>query len=408
MKFVHIADCHVCGYRDEKLSSLNHSAFEYAIDRTIELKADFLLIAGDLFNTSFPPIESLKLVISKLKELKEKGISTYFIAGSHDYSPSGKTMLDIIEEAGLGTDVMRGEVIDDGGISKLKLKFTQDSKTGAKITGILGKKGMLDKDYYEQLYRRNLEDEEGFKVFLFHTTIEELKPTKLQKMEGAPVSLLPKNFNYYAGGHVHIVEHKNMDGYNNVIYPGPTFPNSFSEIEDLKNGSMYIYDNGNITKEDIKLINTINIKIDCSSITSKDLEKKIYDELDKNELLNSLITLRISGKLLEGKLSDIDFKKILSYVYDKGCYFIMKNTSAVSSHEFEEIKINSDSVEDIEKDIILEHLDNANIEGITKEDFVKISENLLSIFATEKKEGETSSTFEKRVIEEADEFLNLQ
>ena len=47
-------------------------------------------------------------------------------------------MLDVLENAGLIQNVAKGEIIDD----RLDLKFTIDKKTGAKITGLLGKKGM--------------------------------------------------------------------------------------------------------------------------------------------------------------------------------------------------------------------------------------------------------------------------
>lgn len=109
-------------------------------------------------------------------------------------------MLDVIENAGLLTNVARGEETSN---NKLKLNFTIDEKTGAKITGMLGKKGMLEKNYYEALDKKNLEEEKGYKIFMFHTALTEFKPEEMEKMESTPVSALPKGFNYYAGGHVH-------------------------------------------------------------------------------------------------------------------------------------------------------------------------------------------------------------
>ncbi len=83
-----------------------------------------------------PSIDGLKEATKKFKELLDKEIPVYIIAGSHDFSPSGKTMLDVLECAGLMVNVSRGEEVD----GKLKLKFTIDKKTGAKITGLLGKR----------------------------------------------------------------------------------------------------------------------------------------------------------------------------------------------------------------------------------------------------------------------------
>ena len=221
MKFAHIADCHLGGWRDPLLREIGLNSFKKAIELSLQKKVDFVLIAGDLFNTAMPPIDYLKETVKQLMLLKENNIPVYVIAGSHDFSPTGKTMLDVLEHADLMINVVKGEIVDN----KLKLNFTIDPKTNTKITGMIGKRGMLEKSYYENLVREHLENEPGFKIFMFHTAITELKPKELENMESSPISLLPKNFNYYAGGHVHIVEHVNMDGYQNVIYPGPTFPN---------------------------------------------------------------------------------------------------------------------------------------------------------------------------------------
>ena len=162
MKFAHMADCHLGGWREPKMRELNTKAFRKAIRICIDEKVGFLVISGDLFNTSLPPIEILKEVVVNLKELKDKGIMAYTIAGSHDFSPSGKTMLDVLENAGLLVNVAKGEVK----AGKLKLEFTTDQKTKVKLTGLPGRRGLLETSYYESLERAHLEKEPGLKIFL--------------------------------------------------------------------------------------------------------------------------------------------------------------------------------------------------------------------------------------------------
>ena len=207
MKFAHMADCHIGSWRDPKLKDTSTHAFIKSIDKCIKEKVDFILIAGDLFNTSFPRLDNLKTVVSKFKKLKDLDIPVYIVPGSHDYSPSGKTILDVLEEAGMFINVFKGTV-EDG---KLKLNFTVDKKTGVKITGMLGKRGTLERLYYEKLILNNLEDEKGYKIFIFHSGIDELKPKEMENIISQPLSLLPKGFDYYAGGHVHIVDDKQID-----------------------------------------------------------------------------------------------------------------------------------------------------------------------------------------------------
>ena len=191
MKFAHMADCHIGSWRDPKLRDVSVIAFQKAIEKCLVENVDFILISGDLFNTSLPRIDNLKTVVRLFNKLKNNNIPAYIIAGSHDYSPSGKTILDVLEAAGLFTNVVKGEEKD----GKLKLNFTIDKKTGAKITGMLGKRSSLEKGYYQSLILDNLEKEDGYKIFMLHSGIDELKPKDMENVISQPLSLLPKNFN---------------------------------------------------------------------------------------------------------------------------------------------------------------------------------------------------------------------
>ncbi|MBI4141681.1 DNA repair exonuclease, partial [Candidatus Woesearchaeota archaeon] len=331
MKFIHLADCHLGAWKEPKMRELNEKSFSYAINTCIAEKVDFVLIAGDLFNTAFPPIDSMKLCAEKLKQLKDNNIPVYAIAGSHDSSASGKTIIDVLESAGLLTNVATGTT--EG--NKLKLFFTTDKKTGTKITGIPGKRGSLDKEHYKQLDFEHLENEKGEKIFLFHAALDELKQTGFEKITAMSTSLLPKNFNYYAGGHVHIIHTANLESRNNIVYPGPVFPNSFSEIEKLKTGSFCIVDNWNIQHKKIELQPVVSIILDCTGKKPAEITQTLKQQIDKHEIKNAVITIRLQGKITEGKTSDIDFKTIMNHIKQKDAYFAMKNSAGLTTTEFE-------------------------------------------------------------------------
>jgi len=399
MKFSHIADCHIGGWRDPRMNDINSVAFIKAMTISIQENVDFILIAGDLFNTALPGIDKLKEVTKQFKKLQELNIPIYIIPGSHDFSPSGKTMLDVLEEAGLCINVVKGSVNDKG---KLILNFTVDQKTGAKITGMLGKRGMLERKYYEELDKSNLESSEGFKIFMFHTSLSELKPDTLHKMESNPISYLPKGFDYYAGGHVHIVEKKDLPGYKNVIYPGPTFPNSFSELEELKGGGFYIYDNGNIVRKDIQIKPIKIIDIDAEHKTSQDVTHLMLENI--HDISNQIVLIRISGELKEGKISQIEFRKVYELAYAKGAYYVMRNTSKLTSSEFEEAQIETKSSENVEEDIINEHIGQMKL--YDQETEKKLIKNMMKILGSERMEGEKVYEFESRIKKEMKHFLD--
>ena len=396
-----MADCHIGSWRDPKLKDISTKAFIMAVDTCIKEGVDFVLISGDLFNTSLPGIDSLKEATNKFRELKDKGIAVYVIPGSHDFSPSGKTMLDVLEKAGLFVNVVKGEEVD----GKLKLKFTVDEKTGAKITGMLGKRGMLEKKYYDKLIKEDLENEEGYKIFMFHSALNEFKPKDLEHVDTYSVSLLPKNFNYYAGGHVHYVFDRNVEGYGLITYPGPLFPNSFKELEELKKGGFYIVEDGKLDWKPIQVYGVHSIKIDCNNKTAEEIYDELLEETKDREFVDTIVTIRLFGVLKNGKPRDIDFKDIFSKFYDKQAYFVMKNTTKLATKEFEEIKIEKKSVDDIEIDLIKEHLGQIKLKDLDIDKEKELTRNLMKVLSLEKDEGERVFDFEKRVSEEVDKVL---
>lgn len=395
MKFVHVADAHIGSWRDEKLKDLSIHAFKQSIDFTIKKQADFYIIAGDLFNTALPSINHVKEVVKQLNRLKNENIRVYFIAGSHDYSPSGKTMLDVIEEAELGTNVMRGEIENE----KIKLKFTTDTKTNTKIVGINGLRGMLDQHTYEGMNKEELEQESGFKIFLFHTSLDELKPKNLEMMNSHSANLLPKGFNYYAGGHIHITEKKNIEGYNNLIYPGPLFPANFSELEKLKTGSFYYYDEGAITKIPVTVKEIIHEEIHSKDQTPEKIINEIEQTFAFKDVKDKIILIRITGTLKTGTPRDIDITNIIKKLQEKGAYYIMKSTTKLQSPDALDEKTHKEITEE---EIIKEYLN--QVQNNFKDE-TKTTLDLLKTFSQEKNEAEKQTDYENRIKKDADSTI---
>ncbi len=401
VKFAHLADVHLGGWREPKLREANAKSFCIAIDKCVSEKVDFVLIAGDLFNTSLPSMDALKVCVQKLKELSNNKIPVYLIPGSHDFSPSGKTMIDILEHAGLAFNVARGEIVED----KLKLGFTVDAKTGVKITGVFGKKGGLEKHYYYELIKEHLESEPGTKIFLFHSPIAELMPEELQGMELMQISLLPKGFEYYAGGHIHIVKHENLDGYKNVVYPGPVFPNSFNELEKLGGGSFVMYDNGTVRHEKITLNPVVKITVDANGKTASEVAGELEKISATQNVKDAIVLFRAEGVLKQGKPGDINFAAILDSFSSKGAFVVLKNTNKLESKEFEEVKVSTAGVDEIEDKLLKEHAGQLKIMPADKEE--ALAKELMRVLSAEKEEGERVADFEKRISQDVDKILGL-
>ena len=391
-KFAHIADCHLGGWKQQQLQDLNFASFEKAIDICIKEKLDFILIAGDLFDSAYPPIEILKETFAQFRKLKEAKIPCFIVAGSHDYSVSGKTFLDVLEKAGFCTNVENFEEKQNE-IGEKFLMLNPTIYKNVAIYGYPGKKSGLE---IPDLRRIKLNDAPGmFKIFMFHTTIDKARGTL--PIDAIETELLPEA-DYYALGHLHIDFQ-----YNNFVYPGPLFPNNFQELEDLQYGSFYIIDteSGNpLKKIEIKLKEVIPMQIKIKNALTA--TEQIVAELEKIEIEDKIILLRLRGQIEQGKHSDIKFQIIEDYIKTKGAYFILRNTHELKSKEFElELQVEPENAENIEGDTIKTYL------GENPSDFNKLIPQLMNILSIEKQEDEKTEVFNNRLIEGVKRIINF-
>lgn len=401
MKFAHIADVHLGAWKEPRLRELSTKAFIDAFDSIISEKVDFVILAGDLFNTSLPSVDSLKLAIDKLKELKAAQIPCYVIAGSHDFSPSGKTMLDVLEKAELLINIGRGVGTEDG---KLRLNITQDPKTGVKIAGMLGKKGGLERSYYDVLDRDALEQEDGYKIFMLHTALTELTPKGLEEMDSCSVSVLPKGFDYYAAGHVHHKSVTKMDGYGPIVFTGPLFPNNFKELE-AGTGGYFIVDNDDLRFVDIPVIKIKPFRFKVDGMTAIEARTYLDKKLADIDIKDTLVLLRIQGTLKDGKIKDMQLTQLLDSLKERGAYFVMKNTAKLQSTEYDDITIEKNSVEDIERSLLKEQLGHFQT-GLQMPEEQVLSQ-LMQMCTIEKREGETNTDFEQRLCDDIDKTVGF-
>lgn len=394
MKFAHLSDCHIGGWKEAKLKELGLRSFELSIDTAIKERVGFILISGDLFDTALPSIDLVKDVARILHKVKEFDIPVYIIPGSHDFSPSGKTMLDVYEESGLLVNVCK--------LSDNKLGFVED-RTGIKITGMPGKKGGLEIENYKSLNRAELEDEKGFKIFMFHSLLDELKPSNLKMIDGLPLVLLPRNFNYYAGGHPHLVYCKSHEGYGVISYPGPVFPNNFTELEELKSGGFCINELSNgilkTKRQELRIKDVTAHLINADNKKPEDVQQEILENI--KDYHNKIVTIRVEGRLKEGKPSDIDFKKINEEL--KNAYIVLRNTAKLGSREFDLQDVKVEDVFRVEENLIKKAVEANNL--VFSEDFVL---RLMNALDKERLEGERVIDFEIRVIKDSFDVLNLE
>lgn len=381
MRFAHIGDCHLGGWRQPELQVLNMESFRYAVNKVIKEQLDFVLIAGDLFDTAYPPIETIKESFFEFKRLKEARIPVFLIAGSHDYSASGKSFLDVLEKSGFAKNVFSSE--ERNGFIYLNPTIFKN----VAIYGYPGKKSGLEVD---DINRIKLNDAPGlFKILMLHTALRDAVGSL--PIPAVDQEKLPK-VDYCALAHLHIIYNR-----NNRVYCGPLFPNNSLELEELKGGSFCIVDtNGKIERELVRLKDICIIeKTVTDALRATD---EIIEDVKKADVKDKIVIIRLTGFIEQGNLTDIDLNAVETIARKNGAYSVLKNTSKLESKDPEfKFELGEESLEQvIVRKFKEEHPHKSNI-------FI---EPLLATLQLEKKEEEKSQSFDNRLFEEVQRVFN--
>ena len=416
LKFAHIADCHLDAFNRNKFlySQLNLS-FTNAINSAIKNKVDFVLFSGDLFNNASPKIETLVFAINELKKLKTKNIPAYIIAGSHDYTPSGSTILNVLNAAELAKNAYCPVFEDknqNNQNNKPKLQLIQHKDANIFICGIIGRITGLDKQLYSQL---KIEPKKNaFNIFLFHNGIEEFKPKNMKNTNFLHLSELPSGFDYYAGGHIHsFFKTKINNNKNLLVYPGSIYPTNISEFENNKSFGYVLVE---VNEDDIELkkINTIPmdfevIAIEKNIIKLNELELEILSNIEKINCENKIIVLKIKALIEDGKASDFDIGKIEDRILSKGAKKIEKNLSGLVSKSIFNAHFDANiSTKELSEKLIDEHLGTIKIDNIENIEEKKNILDLMHILKAEKKQGQTNSNYDENLIFSCKKLFKIQ
>lgn len=266
------------------------------------------------------------------------------------------------------------------------------------IYGYPGKKSGLEIPSLRKI-KINENYSDGFRILMLHTTIKNV--TENLPIESITLEELPKA-DYYALGHIHI-DFEYMHEGKPVIYGGPTFPNNFNELKELKGGRFYIIDvegYTKITKNEIRQKEVIYFEIELENAFSAN--KKIIEDLVDKNLKDKIVLLKLFGTLKNGKNSDINFQEIEDFMKKKEVFSFLRNTSKLEQ-EKSELKIDTQSKEmDKIEEVLIKKYNDGN-----PSEFNHLIFQLMDSLNMEKQESETNITFEKRLLEELNKVLNI-
>ncbi|MEK9682478.1 MAG: DNA repair exonuclease [Nitrosopumilus sp.] len=383
MKFAHLSDIHLGFQKNEPLQKIEQQVFENAMEKCISLNVDFILIPGDMFHVNIPEMRVQKYAFAMFRKIHDAGIPVYVVYGSHDFSPVSNSVIDLLVETGYLTKVTRATSKEDGSIS---LEFIVDKNTGAKITGLSGLKVGKDVEWYEKLERTSLEDESGFKIFLFHGGIADMKTDSGMDGDQMPLSLLPKNFEYYAGGHMHKFNHQKFTDYEHVVYPGTPFAGYHQDLEENAKGQkrglvLVEFEDKVKSVEFIELENTQYeiIEVDANNRRAESINSELVEKTKEIDAANKVVIIKVAGEMISGKTADVDISLIRDKLNDSGSLVVNIAKNQLKSKEYSITEAKGSNKEEVETNVIAENIGQLRFEQsiLNGESGIKLAKRIL-------------------------------
>jgi len=312
VRIVHLADTHL-GYKQYNLEEREkdiYDVLEEIGDKILEEHADIVIHSGDLFDSPRPTTQAYYAFKKFLKRLDGK-VEFFAVLGDHDKPkargmPPHKLFDDQIQTLGVA------------GVSE----HQQISVDGKKvlIVGISHLSRAYRPILIEELKKlENLKTQVDCRVLALHEAIDKFFPFE----EACEISLteLPKNFRYYAMGHLHS-RIKASYGQGELAYSGSTEIMRSDEIGSWKKlgKGFFIVDieneKVNVAEVNLERIRP-QIEVKLSYAHLRDELEEFVKKIGDNEKL-PVIHVRVEGKDVDRQgvhqtLSDVLTGKALTF-----------------------------------------------------------------------------------------------
>ena len=321
MKLIHISDLHI-GKRVHEFSMIEDQRYILnQIGDIIEnVKADGVLIAGDVYDKSVPSAEAVQVFDSFLTRLSGEGIPVYVISGNHDSAERLSFGAELLKESGIYISrVYDGEIrtieTEDeyGSLYIHLLPFLKPSV----VRHALEREDMATcQEAVEAALEKLKADPEKRNVLVAHQFVlgagrcdsEEVSVGGLDQIDGRVFD----RFDYVALGHIHSPQHV---GKETIRYCGTPLKYSFSEAGHKKSVTVVeLKEKGRVEIETIPLIPRLDLrKIKGTYLEVSD--RKAYTEENRYDYMQITLTDEEDIPNAMARLRTI-YPNLMSLAYD--------------------------------------------------------------------------------------------
>lgn len=306
--FVHLADLHL-GYAQYNLEvrreDFNRVLAE-AVERSIALEPDFVIIAGDIFHHARPSNVTLEAAIEHFRHLRDQGIPVLCVDGSHDAAPNTVTgtVLNPLDAAGLiyylprhDGACWRNENCYVYGVPNYRTRRRTEEQLPI---------------FYEQ--HPPAPDPHSFNIFAFHMALDLPAITPPHMEAEASPDMLPTGFDYYAGGHIHKPSQMPFKG-GVLAYSGATESVYYDDAQ-LGKGFYHVQINSKsqVAVRRVTLTTPrrfVVLEADYSGMTPSKISEEAARQVGENDEEGVIVVPVLKGNLpAEANRSEVDVVRI--------------------------------------------------------------------------------------------------
>jgi DNA repair exonuclease SbcCD nuclease subunit len=273
MKFIHCADIHLDtplqglaqypGAPVNEIRNATRRAFEKILNAAISEKVDFVVIAGDLYDTGLKSFESALFFNREMARLKDAGIDVYLVHGNHD---AASKLIKQLRPPG-NVKIFRASEPQTMLNEELRVAIHGQSFATPEVTEDLAEKYPPPVPNF-------------FNIGILHTNLAGIS----EHANYAPCSLQAlknKGYQYWALGHVHNGQILCTDPY--IVFPGNIQGRDGKEQGEKSCELVTVSDTGTISIEKIftSVVPWVEAEIDAAGCrTAEEVYEKLRDRLE--------------------------------------------------------------------------------------------------------------------------------
>lgn len=321
MKLIHLSDLHL-GKRVNDFSMLEDQKYILGQVQNIidEQKPDAVVIAGDIYDKSIPPVEAIELFEEFLNALVQKEIQVLIISGNHDSA----------ERVSFGSNLMKksGVYFSPAYNGKIEPVVLKDDYGKVNFYLLPYLKPSTVRQFYAEeqiesyndavkvaLSKINL-DKNQRNILVMHQFVTGAATCASEELyvggsENVDVSLFD-DFDYVAMGHLHGPQKVGKD---TVRYSGTLLKYSFSECAHKKSVCIVELGEKNSINVELKELKPLHDMREIKGSYSQIMLKKNYENTDTDDYVHITLTDEIDIPEGFSKLRTV-YKNLMKLDYD--------------------------------------------------------------------------------------------